>query len=123
MCLISKTNIPKVSNTSIECYKVLREDNLSSPFYKYKFSLGVIETDDAIEHVSSEMFGIYMIESGFFHSFTDLQAAIKKCEECENIYKAEFTVYKVEIPSNTEYFIGEMGDICSKSLKIIKECD
>lgn len=129
MCLVSRTNIPTKSSYNIICYKVLCLDGgkLVSPYQGFAFNIGTLYKDEKVKQIMVAL-GVYLIESGFFHSYKDINSA-KTCishlqsrNRKLHIKAQTYKIFKAEIPEGTEFFEGQYGDIASKSLKIIEEC-
>lgn len=132
MCLISKTNIPSKTSSSIECYKVLEvtKDELFSPYIGFRFELNKIynSNEDTI-NLEKYTDNKYFVEGGFFHSCKNVNQAKRIISELHSILRRNKTsgakvykIFKAEIPIDTEFFEGQYEDIASKSLKIIEEC-
>lgn len=124
MCLFTKDSEPLISTENITCYKVLevRGDGLVSPYQKYPFIIGK-ELTDTVSPNPQDVFEYWMIEEGYFHSFTHPShaEAILPVLKRRN-KKAEYKIFEAVIPKGTQYHNGQQNvDICSKTLKIIKE--
>lgn len=122
MCLVTKTNIPSIAKNDITCYKVLISMNntLCTVYRDFPVSIGIVMTDTAKEEIKY-IFGIRMIEGGFFHSCTDIESAKTLVNTISSVNPNSLKIYEAKIPKDTEYYIGENKDLCSKSLVIIKE--
>lgn len=126
MCLTTTNIEPKTSNHNIEVYKIVQSD-LSSVFNpKFKYKVGVLMNDDAVEDVSSG-FKHYFIKSGYLHSFKSLLEAentLKHYNDYNKYHKIniKYDIYKAEIPAGTKFLEGVYNqEICSKSLKLIQK--
>lgn len=126
MCLISEKKTPSTSTNDIKCYKILipAGGKLFTPYRDFLFPVGEVVVDK-VDKEPSECFGVLMIEGGYFHSYKNLQAAKKKVEELKRkVLKGKvLKIYNAVIPANTEYYEGQLEDICSKALKVTDECD
>lgn len=129
MCLVSMTSTPSISNNDISCYKILIPvgGKLFTPYRDFLFTLNEVITDKVEVPELFPMWGSYLIEEGYFHSFQTLDEAKNKLLEIQAGLKKEKRkdkpkIYHAIIPAGTSYFLGYWGDICSKSLKITKEC-
>lgn len=124
MCLTSNEKTPSTSTYNITCYKILIPvgGELFSPYRDFLFPVSKVVVDP-IDKEPSEIFGVTMIEGGYFHSYTDINTAQKKINELKRKVPKNtvLKIYEAQIPSGTNFFIGLNKDICSKSLKIIKE--
>lgn len=120
MCLTAKSDKKQIAEQPITVYKIL-DKNLKSPFQSYKYELGKEYTNDSVEDIG-EAFEHYLIGSGFFHAYDNLNRALKECALMNRNKKYEFNVYEAEIPKDAFYIKGVREDICSKTLKIIKKC-
>ncbi len=125
MCLTSETKTPSTSTYDIQCYKILIPvgGELLTPYRDFLFPVGEVVVDKT-EEKTSDCFGVLMIEGGFFHSYKNLSAAKKKVEELKRkVLKGKvLKVYHAEIPAGVEFYEGQFEDLCSKALKIVKEC-
>lgn len=127
MCLISNTIRPVINTSDIRCYKILVSigNELQTPYWNFIFPLGEVIIDVEKEEIS-EASGKVVIQKGFFHSFTDLNIAKKRLEAFKRRFPENIIpkIYNAIIPAGTKYYIGEIEkDICSKSLKIIDQCN
>ena len=125
MCLCTKEKDPKIAEGDILTYKIIasKKNVYYTPYRDYIIQFN-IRLEDIIEEDIKYLFNVYMIESGYFHSYTDLESAKKeflklKKKMPKNI---ELKIYDSIIPKGTPYYIGMRSDICSKSI-IIKEDD
>lgn len=125
MCLTTTTIEPSISNNNIEVYKIVQSD-LSSVFNpSFKYKVGVIMNDDAIEDITSG-FNHYFIKSGYLHSFKTLLEAENTKKNYDNYNKyhkinIKYDIYKAEIPAGTLFLEGIYNqELCSKSLKLIE---
>lgn len=123
MCLSSEILYPLIADKEISCYKVLVPvgGNLYTPYRDFCFPLGEVIVDKEEEN-SRIMWGIKMIESGYFHAYLNLEAAKDLVKCLYRKYKMKSKIYNAIIPKDSPYYIGQYEDICSKSLKIIEEC-
>ncbi len=125
MCLTSETKTPSTSTYDIQCYKILIPvgGELFTPYRDFLFPIGEVVVDKA-EEKTSDCFGVLMIEGGFFHSYKNLSVAKKKVEELKRkVPKGKvLKIYHAEIPAGVEFYEGQFEDLCSKALKIVKEC-
>lgn len=126
MCLISEKKTPSTSTYDIQCYKILIPvgGKLFTPYRDFLFPVGEVVVDK-VDKEPSECFGVLIVESGYFHSYKNLNAAKKKVEELKRkIPKGKvLKIYNTIIPANTEYYEGQFEDICSKALQVIDEYD
>lgn len=126
MCLVSEISYSVRSSEDKLCYKVLfiNKDTLISPYRNYKFNIGEV-TNDIAEESIIPIFNVYMIESGFFHTYASPHHAKilldKLSRDLPKCFK--IGIFEAIIPKGTLYYKGLLGDLCSKSLKIIKEYD
>lgn len=125
MCLTTTTDKPSISKENIEVYKIVQSD-LSSVFVpNFKYKVGIIMNDEAIEDISLG-FKHYFIKSGYFHSFKSLFEAenTKKTYDLYNKYhkiNIKYDIYRAEIPAGTPFLEGVYNqELCSKSLKLIE---
>lgn len=125
MCLISNSEIPLISTSDIVCYKILISINgkLFTPYRDFIFPLEEIVIDKKEEKIS-EIFNHYMIESGYFHSYKTIEVAKKEVDKLKRkLPKGKvLKIYKSYIPTGTSFFEGQFEDLCSKALRIMKEC-
>lgn len=125
MCLVSETKTPSTSTYDITCYKILIPvgGKLFTPYRDFLFPVGEVVVDP-VDKEPFEVFGVLMIEGGYFHSYKNINAAKKKAEELKRKVPKGKTlkIYKAQIPTGVPFFEGQFEDICSKSLKIIEEC-
>ena len=129
MCLASKTDTPSISINEIDCFKILIPvgGKLFTPYRDFLFSIGEVITDEVEVPEVRQLFGVYLIEEGYFHSCITLEAAKKLLKDIQIQMKREKRkgipkIFHAVIPPNTPYLLGGLGDICSKSLKITEEC-
>lgn len=124
MCLVSEKKTPSTSTNDIKCYKILIPvgGKLFTPYRDFLFSVGEVVVDK-VDKEPSECFGFLMIESGYFHSYRNLNAAKKEVEKLKRkISKGKVPkIYNAIIPTGTEYYEGQYEDICSKALQVIDE--
>lgn len=126
MCLTTKNPIPEKSSYNIITYKIIK-NNKEGPWSGFKYRFNEIMNDDVEPDISSG-FNHSFIKSGYFHSCLSLKRAkflLKQWNEYTKWYKKKdtYTIYECEIPENTEFIKSDYcDDVCSKSLKIIKEC-
>lgn len=125
MCLISEIKTPSTSTYNIQCYKILIPvgGKLFTPYRDFLFPVGEVVVDK-VDKAPSEVFGILMIEGGYFHSYKSLDAAKRIVEELKRkIPKGKvLKIYNAEIPAGVEFYEGHFEDLCSKALKIVNEC-
>lgn len=131
MCLTSKTNIAKIANKDIVCYKLIwrrfasldyitayRDTPISYDILRGRKNF-VAEGPECIE--PSFLDDGYSISSGFIHTFTKKEDAIKmaKMYGClEHIW----VVYKCVIPKGTKYFVSvDYDERCSTEIKFVEE--
>lgn len=118
MCLISDTDIPKIAQEDMVCYKVLRKVSILksllgkgyvTPWYNKKVRpKGLIKAEGMREIIRSYYtpphLRHYCIGGGFIHTYTNLDAArsgwpsLMRCR-----------VFECIIPKGTEYF-ASIGD-------------
>lgn len=129
MCLVSDSKTPSISTNDIQCYKILIPvgGKLLTPYRDFSFPIGVVVVDEVPTPELDEIFGVFMVEGGYFHSYSNLETAKFHLGTIEWKYKKTRRgvtpkIYKAEIPANTQFYNGRAGDLCSKSLKIIEEC-
>lgn len=124
MCLFTKDLEPLISTYDITCYKILevKDDKFLSPYQKYPFEIGK-EVTDKVSPDPQDVFDYQMIEEGYFHSFTrpsyaeEILPVLRRRNK-----KANYKIFEAVIPAGTQYLMGQQDvDICSKTLKIIKE--
>lgn len=115
MCLVSETKIPNISTEDIKCYKVLI--GLCSPYQEYKYTLNETIKNTTVESIT-KVFGKFMIESGYFHSYSDINAARHLVSFIWRRRKVRALIYNAIIPKGTIYFKGQTNDLCSKSIRI-----
>lgn len=125
MCLVSETKIPSISTYDIQCYKILIPvgGKLFTPYRDFCFPIGEI-VFDKVNKVPTEVFGVFIIEGGYFHSYRSIAAAKKKIKELKHkVPKVKvLKIYNAKIPAGVEFYEGQFEDICSKALEIIDEC-
>lgn len=119
MCLTSETEIPIVSTEDIKCYKVLVHKNgeLISPYREYKYTPNETIKDTLSESVI-RVFGVVMIESGYFHSYSNINEAKDLVSYLLRKWRIKALIYNAIIPKGTKYFKGQSNDLCSKSIRI-----
>lgn len=126
MCLVSETKTPSTSTYDIHCYKILIPvgGKLLTPYRDFLFPVGEVVVDK-VDKEPSEVFGVLMIEGGYFHSYKNLTAAKKKVDELKRkVPKGQvLKIYNAVIPAGVGYYEGQFEDLCSKALKIVDECD
>ena len=125
MCLQTDSNIPKIANEDITCYKVLRitkEGQLTSYYHPtMKWEIGKeYEEPDSVDCKYLEVNG------GVFHSYKKLLDA-----QWENMmsvvynYDDRVGVFMCIIPKGTRYYEGwtldEEASYASKRLKVVGE--
>lgn len=122
MCLVTKAAISSIAKKDIICYKVLisMNGNLRTVYRDFPVSIGIVMTDTAKEEIK-HIFGNVLIEGGFFHSCVDIESAKTLVNTISSVNPNSLKIYEAKIPKDTEYYIGENKDLCSKSLVIIKE--
>ena len=125
MCLVSKSETPLTSTYDILCYKILVPigDKFLTPYRDFNFPINKVITSKDGER-PFECCGFFLVSDGYFHSYKNLTAARKKVEDLKRKLPKDKIpkVFEAQIPSGTSFFEGQAEDICSKSLKIIKEC-
>ena len=125
MCLVSKSGTPLTSAYDIKCYKILVPigDKFLTPYRDFNFPINKVITSKDGER-PFEYNGFFLVSEGYFHSYKNLTAARKKVEDLKRKLPKDKIpkVFEAQIPSGTSFFEGQSEDICSKSLKIIKEC-
>lgn len=120
MCLVSYKNIPNISTSIIECYKVLTDD-LVSPFQKFKFVPNVLTKDNQSQNFEQIFDIYYLIEKGYFHCCLTYQSAKIFIDKNQHKFKEKLKIYKAIIPKDSLYFINIIDtEICSNQL-IIKD--
>lgn len=125
MCLITSSKTPLISKLTIKCYKILIPigGKLVTPYRDFVFPVGRVIVDTEVENIIKTIGGFNTIESGFFHSYLERYTAKIALSMMKRTFKdANLKIYNAEIPLNSEFYIGEYGDLCSKALKIIDEC-
>lgn len=134
MCLYSISNKAKKSKKDIVCYKILcrikYEENFRTPFRGTKISDEIINGKidfiaDGEKNIVRDSFSFkyYVVDSGFIHTYTDLEMAFiveANLQQYQSFYY--FNVFECIIPKNTEYFEGER-DYASEKIKFVRQID
>lgn len=127
MCLKVKSNIPKIAEDDIFCYKVLQkckgegyEDCFLTPFQE---SLVIPSEINGLKHFcadrnfyppkieeSNSLKSHYLVSSGFIHTYKSLAHAKYERDVLEENYDAEFFIFECIIPKGCEYFEGSDCD-------------
>lgn len=122
MCLATTQIKPYIADSDISCYKILvpvSSSNYITPYRDFSFPLNTIITDSAEEHIV-EVFGMTMIESGYFHTFNSKERVLEEIEILRRKSpKMKLKVFKAIIPKGSNYYVGLRSDLCSSSLMII----
>lgn len=114
MCLNANSNIPKIAEENIICYKIYIFRNgfvspyLRSPIPKLKEKITTELQND----------GSYLIEKGF-HSFINLSDAEGDAKFFSRYYEIKAVISKCIIPKGSKYYKGKFGTIpsyCSESI-------
>lgn len=124
MCLISKTNIPKIAEEDIICYKILEYTQLeyTTPFMYLPIRDSIVEAiGDEDIYKKSAWFrpSKYSIGRGFIHAYTTYETAMKIIPEieCQFFTECQLEVFKAVIPKGTKYFVSINGkEICAKKM-------
>lgn len=116
MCLISNTNIPKIAQEDIVCYKVLIKPSILkslfgkgyvTPWYDKKVKPKGLFKAEGMKEIIRDYYAsihptkLYCIGGGFIHTYTNLNAI--------GITGPDFVrqrVFECIIPKGTEYFIS-----------------
>ena len=126
MCLSTNEMNPKIAEENIPVWKVIGRDGLSPYYCEFKWKRGLNmavddgESEEPTEVVRESLFhsGLYFIESGWLHAFSNEQTA-------KNVFRQDFdeTQYKLAkmyIPKGTHYYTGKYGGtenaVCAKQL-------
>ena len=124
MCLLSKQDI-YTADSDIMCYKVAKVslNGIISPYELFFFEFDKLYTDHKPEMVIERVDGHKIIEAGFFHTFADKRAALKEAEDLNRGYgySKKYKVFQAIIPKGTKYYKGSLYDICTKSIKILRD--
>jgi hypothetical protein len=111
MCLTTSTNL-KIAEEDIQCYKVLLNTDLKSPYFDLPYEFGkVIEPEGESDY--SNYKDVFLIGKGFLHStrlypthtLKNVQVGLRR-----NKRKDTFDVYVCHIPKGAEYYVGECLD-------------
>lgn len=121
MCLVSEEKDPFIAEEDITCYKILiPKDGFYITPYREFAMLTNIEIEDPNTEDIDYMFGVTIVESGYFHcclnqhGINRIIGNLKKQAPKGTIVK----VLKAIIPKGTRYYIGQYGDICAKKIII-----
>ncbi len=121
MCLVSETIEPFIAENDINCYKILLSQNgqYITPYRNFHILFN-IEMNDECEEKFTDVFGVRLVESGYFNSCLNKQGIIHVINELKRKLPKGTTVkiFKALIPKGTKYFLGQNNDICSKKLII-----
>lgn len=126
MCLMTTEKSPKRAEEDITIYKILINENnkLYAPFKRMEYELKELYINAQELEISPCLCEFYCIEGGAYHCYNNLEKA--KCELKRlrhiNPKVKGLTLYKGIIPKNSQYYIGSMGDVASRQIKITEEC-
>lgn len=116
MCLYKKHYLPKIASKDILVYKALTERSdrcMVTPYMRMPIKFNII-TKAGKEGFWESVFDLYIVNSGFIHSYTDLPTARINENRADTIFKAI-------IPKGSLYYIGEKNEIASTKLIITTE--
>lgn len=131
MCLYSNTNIPKIADSDIICYKILikSEDEYYSPLMSsFSYCLNSLNkpTDEFnyLENKIDYRFGLFfLIDIGYLHCLTINglnEYTIKDALQCDYKYPLSLCssayIARCYIPKGAKYYVGQDNDICSNLL-------
>ena len=131
MCLFINHLEPKIANKDIVCYKLVKRTKIKgiykSSFQKFEYVIRQLYTnnldirfaDKVIKNLcpSYPHHGIYAIEEGMFHSYTNYMPF-------ELFTSPDETILKCIIPKGAYYFEGYFDDCpsyASSQIKILEE--
>lgn len=123
MCLYSSQTAPLVADKDIVCFKILIpvDGKFITPYRDFIFSTNVVVKDEAEEHVV-EIFGMTVVSSGFFHTFTTKERVLEEIKTLQGELPkgTKLKVFKAVIPKGSAYYVGQRSDMCSKALIIVE---
>ena len=124
MCLVSEEKDPFIAEEDIQCYKIfIPKDGFYITPYREFSMLTNIEIEDFAEEHFTHVFGVTLVESGYFHCCLN-QRGINKIIKDLKKKAPKGTIVKVLktiIPKGTKYYLGQHDDICSKKLIIYED--
>ena len=119
MCLVSQLKEPFIADENIECYKIfIPKDGFYITPYKEFSMMTNIEIEDPNDESFTHVFGVTLVESGYFHSCLNQKGILKVVSDLKRKLPkgTSVKILKAIIPKGTKYFLGQDNDICSKKL-------
>ena len=116
MCLVSDTDIPKIAQEDIVCYKVLiKVSNIkalfgkgyATPWYETKVKPKGLFKAKGGKSILKNYFnpGTYDVGRGFIHTYTGLDGS-----RIPKNFIEGYRIFECIIPKGTEYFVSTDGE-------------